>query len=818
LRLISLRLQNFRQYRQAEIHFQDGITAIVGRNGAGKTTLLEAIAWTLYGQKAVQRMDRGKADTIKSRGAGARDAVECELVFELGGQRLTVVRRMNDAALLVEGRQQDSGTENVTRSVTRRLGMDPQAFFTSFFTGQKDLAFLRDVSSRKREEYVGRLLGYERLTRARELANQEKLAVAREVEALSRGAGDLEEARQRRREAEERLKAALDEQRSAREAVDAAAARVQQIEPEKNESEEAEQRHRDLQSEIGLLQSRVEAVRRRLERIREDLRKAAAARSELEKLQPLVDEYERLRARNEELTELEKADAERQSLEREAGALRSDIEETRQKLAGLTARSARLGELRERAAAARRELEDLQSSLEAEREQHLRRAAELRAAIDSARQRAAELAGHLEQLLQAGPDGVCPTCERPLGAEFDRVTSGMREQQREALREAGELERELASLAGGADPAKADRLSRLQAELESLTREEYQAQAAAAEESGLRQRLERLGRQLAEVEEHCRALPAGFDPEERSRIRLRGQELRPLRDRAIALRGEAERLADLEGELREAQPEEQDLARQLDWRRGELARLGFSRERHLAVLKRWEAASAELQAARERLARADGDVSGAQTVLENACREEAACRERQKLLEEKRVRHRHLEVLSQKFDELRSRLNSQIRPGLSERASQLITALTDGRYSQVDLDEEYTPRLFDDGEFKPVISGGEEDILHLSLRLAVSRMIAERAGLDLGLLVLDEVFGSLDEARRDSVIALLQNLKGAFPQILLITHIESIHDMVDRCLRVEYDAARQASVVRESLELPFEELSSEPQPALALDQ
>ena len=818
MRLISLRLQNFRQYRQAEIHFQDGITAIVGRNGAGKTTLLEAIAWTLYGQKAVQRMDRGKADTIKSRGAGARDAVECELVFELGGQRLTVVRRMNDAALLVEGRQQDSGTENVTRSVTRRLGMDPQAFFTSFFTGQKDLAFLRDVSSRKREEYVGRLLGYERLTRARELANQEKLAVAREVEALSRGAGDLEEARQRRREAEERLKAALDEQRSAREAVDAAAARVQQIEPEKNESEEAEQRHRDLQSEIGLLQSRVEAVRRRLERIREDLRKAAAARSELEKLQPLVDEYERLRARNEELTELEKADAERQSLEREAGALRSDIEETRQKLAGLTARSARLGELRERAAAARRELEDLQSSLEAEREQHLRRAAELRAAIDSARQRAAELAGHLEQLLQAGPDGVCPTCERPLGAEFDRVTSGMREQQREALREAGELERELASLAGGADPAKADRLSRLQAELESLTREEYQAQAAAAEESGLRQRLERLGRQLAEVEEHCRALPAGFDPEERSRIRLRGQELRPLRDRAIALRGEAERLADLEGELREAQPEEQDLARQLDWRRGELARLGFSRERHLAVLKRWEAASAELQAARERLARADGDVSGAQTVLENACREEAACRERQKLLEEKRVRHRHLEVLSQKFDELRSRLNSQIRPGLSQRASQLITALTDGRYSQVDLDEEYTPRLFDDGEFKPVISGGEEDILHLSLRLAVSQMIAERAGLDLGLLVLDEVFGSLDEARRDSVIALLQNLKGAFPQILLITHIESIHDMVDRCLRVEYDAARQASVVRESLELPFEELSSEPQPALALDQ
>jgi exonuclease SbcC len=87
----------------------------------------------------------------------------------------------------------------------------------------------------------------------------------------------------------------------------------------------------------------------------------------------------------------------------------------------------------------------------------------------------------------------------------------------------------------------------------------------------------------------------------------------------------------------------------------------------------------------------------------------------------------------------------------------------------------------------------------------------------MGLLVLDEVFGSLDESRRDSVLSLLQNLKGAFPQILLITHIETIHDMVDRCIWVEYDAARQTSVVRESLEMPFEGLPVETQPALALE-
>ena len=50
-----------------------------------------------------------------------------------------------------------------------------------------------------------------------------------------------------------------------------------------------------------------------------------------------------------------------------------------------------------------------------------------------------------------------------------------------------------------------------------------------------------------------------------------------------------------------------------------------------------------------------------------------------------------------------------------------------------------------------MISGGEEDIANLALRLAISQMIAERAGQPLSLLVLDEIFGSLDEDRRHAV-------------------------------------------------------------------
>ena len=88
-------------------------------------------------------------------------------------------------------------------------------------------------------------------------------------------------------------------------------------------------------------------------------------------------------------------------------------------------------------------------------------------------------------------------------------------------------------------------------------------------------------------------------------------------------------------------------------------------------------------------------------------------------------------------------------------------------------------------------------MVNLSLRLAISEMIAERAGQPLSLLVLDEVFGSLDETRRDNVVSLLQNLKNRFQQIILITHVEAIHDMVDNCIWVEFDEREKISRISE---------------------
>jgi len=72
-----------------------------------------------------------------------------------------------------------------------------------------------------------------------------------------------------------------------------------------------------------------------------------------------------------------------------------------------------------------------------------------------------------------------------------------------------------------------------------------------------------------------------------------------------------------------------------------------------------------------------------------------------------------------------------------------------------------------------------------------------RSGHPLSILVLDEIFGSLDEAHRSQVLAQLRGLEGLFPQVVLITHIEGVRESVDRVLRVRYDEATGAAVVEE---------------------
>ncbi|MBD3331364.1 SMC family ATPase, partial [candidate division GN15 bacterium] len=164
----------------------------------------------------------------------------------------------------------------------------------------------------------------------------------------------------------------------------------------------------------------------------------------------------------------------------------------------------------------------------------------------------------------------------------------------------------------------------------------------------------------------------------------------------------------------------------------------------------------------------------------------AEARKQAEALAELRTDRHYGEKLVNLLGDFRQFLVGRIRPTLAELAGDLMTQMTDGRYSMVELDEQYELRVLDAGEFYGVsrFSGGEKDLANLCLRLAISQALTDSAGLPGSFVILDEVFGSQDAERKDLILRALANLKGRFPQIILVTHIEDIKDRVEELIEI----------------------------------
>jgi exonuclease SbcC len=92
-------------------------------------------------------------------------------------------------------------------------------------------------------------------------------------------------------------------------------------------------------------------------------------------------------------------------------------------------------------------------------------------------------------------------------------------------------------------------------------------------------------------------------------------------------------------------------------------------------------------------------------------------------------------------------------------------------------------------------SGGEAFRINFAVRVALSRLLARRAGANVDMLVIDEGFGTQDSRGRDGLIEALRSIEGDFRTILVITHIGEIRDLFPtRIDVVKTDRGSQISV------------------------
>ena len=789
---------NFRQHADSVLTFDTGITGIIGPNGSGKTTILEAIAWALYGNAAA----RGTRETIRFNRAGPRAQVRVELDFELGGHRYRIERGLTSAELYLDGASVPIANTitGVTELLHRRLGMTRSEFFNTYFTGQKELNVMAAMKPSERAQFLSRVLGYEKLRGAQELVRERRKMIVAEMQGLRSGMRDPEAAARAVTEAEARLANARSRADAAESRRAESEAKLTAILPRWQRAQEERERLQELLTELRVADNEGTSILREQERLSRDLAELAAAHAELEKLAvelaPLAD----IGAELKRLEGLAREEGRRQTLIETERALGEELARMRERFERVETAPALEEEVTEALERTRSELEAAEGRLEARRTEWVRDRQEAETKRNTLRAQYTELREQRERLIAAGEEGACPTCSRPLGGHF-RVVLDELDGQIETVRVDGQyFKQRLEQLEEMPDDVRQleERRRAVFHDVGGLERRLAKVQLAVQERMQLLRDIAAKEQRRAGLERDLASIPAGYDAARHAELRRAVERLTPVNARASRLGALIDREPQLKREQERISAASLAQVQRLRELRERRDAIHFSESEYIALRTAYEYAASDAHASELTAVAAQGDVATARSLVESA---EAARREviriEQKLTVLQSDKRMHDE-LDRAYSDLRTDLNFQLRPELSELASAFLTELTDARYAELELDDQYNVIVLEDGVPKPVISGGEEDLANLVLRLAISQMIAERAGQSFSLLILDEIFGSLDESRRLNVVELLRRLQDRFEQVILITHIDSVREGLDRVISVRYDAESGSSVVEQS--------------------
>jgi exonuclease SbcC len=795
MRLNSLRLCNFRQHADTYITFDTGLTGIIGANGSGKSTILEAIAWALYGQDAA----RGKKETIRSLRAGPNARVSVELDFEIGGHRYRVKRGLTQAELYLDGADQPiaNSLTGVSDMLRRRLGMSREEFFNTYFTGQKELDVMAAMAPSERAQFLSRVLGYERLRVAQRLVKERARMLAAEAAGVRAAMPDATSIERVHAEATERLAQATERARLSTERRERASALLADVVPRWLAAQREREQLQEALAELRVAESEAASYARDAERIGRELADVASADAELQRLGEELAPLGPLSEELHQLDQLAREDGRRQALLESERALEDEIRRLRERRARIetapTLEEEVILELEQKRAL----LELVEGELEAKRTEWVRDRQEAETKRTTLRQQYAEVKEQRERLVAAGEDGTCPTCERPLHDHYRSVLDHFDELMGNLVADGKYFTSRIEQLEEM--PAEVRELDERRRatfeEVGKLERRLAKVQLAVQELAQLARDLQAKDQRFDQVRSDREAIPGNYDAARHAEARRELERLRPLDARATRLGTQLERRGALEAERDRAAAgvaAAQGRVAVLTARRDLLS---FSEQSYADLRARHDAAAAELRSAELDAVAAAGEATGASAAVARAAQARAELARAKGQLDALDRQKRLHDELDRAYTDLRTDLNVQLRPEMSELASAFLTELTDARYDELELDDSYNLTVLEDGVPKPVISGGEEDIANLCLRLAISQMIAERAGQSFSLLILDEVFGSLDEARRQNVVELLRGLQDRFDQVILITHIEQVREGLDRVISVRYDEETGTSVV-----------------------
>ncbi len=839
---VLLRLTGFLSYQETtELDFSAfDLACISGSNGAGKSTLLDAITWSLFGQA------RRRDDALINSHSSAAEVV-FEFFYENNRYRVQRSKPRDKAAVLEFYVQDDQQrwrplTERALRDteavIQRTLRMDYETFTNAsfFLQGHADQFAQQRPGDRKR--ILSSILGLEvweiyrdRAAVRRKRHESETAAIDGQLEEINAELSQETERRARLKQLEENL-AQLADLRKVKDAAlenlrRMAASLAEQkrlVDIMANQLQAARARLKNGEGEQAARQEELDRLRAQAaegEQAEQTYQAWQAARQELERWESVAVNFRHHQERRSgPLLEIEKT---RSSLEQEQRAVLDLARQAATLDAQLPALQADLASAQEVSAGIHTRLEklpQLQNELETWQDQR----GQARAENDRLKIEMAELKERIERL-KVSSGATCPLCGQPLSPEDRlRLIAELEAQGRER----GDRFRANQTLLMNSEQKRAA-VEAETAALRALEQNELRYQERKA--AGLEERLGQMRAALdgwqtggaLRLQELNRILMAGdFAQQARSSLAEVDADLKELGYDTAA--HDSVRRAEQAGRAAEA------LLRQVEAARAgiaplerELARLDQQRAAAQAEVDRQEAAWRQIEAQYQLAAAALPDLDQTEHELYTIAEQENRLRmqvggavqqvEVLKVLKQRQAdlngrresltrlvaRLRQLERAFSK-DGVPSLLIEQALPEIENQANEILDRLSAGAMSvrfstQRDFKDksredkkETLDILISDAagmrEYE-LFSGGEAFRVNFAIRLALSRVLAQRAGARLQTLVIDEGFGSQDADGRQRLVEAINLVRPDFAKVLVITHLEELKDHFPARIEVE---------------------------------
>lgn len=796
--LKTLTLKNYRRFKKLQLDFQDNITLFTGKNGSGKTTIFEAILYALFGTQMV----RTAKEDIKADFADQKQECQVSLTFELEGKQYKIERSIKGrgsvtSAFIFTPDQKDKPVaereSGVNKYIQNLLGMNSTTFKISVFSAQKELDKFSSLKPEERKEEIRRLLKIDTIKKAITLLRKDIRDNETRIEALKSQQRDMSEIKSNIKQLENDL---AQQELTLEKFINDSLSLKSKLGKQKDKVKDLEklsQTANNLDKQLIGLKSNLRALKENIDRETDKIIDLTKKKKQLTKLLPIKQEFNKTKGQKKLL------DLERDKYQ-QLKSLKDQLEEEKKDGCQLNQQCIKINEQIKKLLPAEGKEKNVKKQL-SETEEKINGKnlvlTKIKQQEEQLKNKFNEVNQKLEKIKKLGKKSPCPTCTQILGKYYDdlllefskeakNIQKEIKDKRQEYLKE--EIEKEIIT----------KQKQNFEQQVEELNKQVKQLDAFRANTESISEQISNSNKKVNILIHKINQVgKVDFEEEKYQQFINKYELLEKQNETVIKLEVELKELPKAIEKKRQFIEKQQLYMNQLTGVDKKRKSLNFDEQEFDQERKTLEQLQEEHENTSKKVIESKGFIQTTKVDLKNNQEKLKTQKELEKEINRLLTRNRIIGTLEPLLQDFEKDLLIRIRPVLEKEASNLLHIITKGKYSDIELDQNYEIRLYDKGEKYKIkrFSGGEEDLINLCLRLAISRVIAEKSGArKISFLILDEIFASQDEDRQENILQTLQGLSTQFRQLFLITHVSGIKDAMPIVYEVSEISEHESNV------------------------